>query len=166
MKILNYSSPNYNDRPEGEIIRSIIIHYTGMENAEVALERLCDPDSQVSAHYTIDEDGQIYAHVDPLKRAWHAGVSKWQNLKNFNDFSIGIELVNKGHINGFPPYPNVQIDALIILMKELYSRFPIEKDLVLGHSDIAPDRRYDPGPQFPWARLVKENLASPRPQAL
>ena len=152
-------SPNFNDRPVGMGISSIIIHYTGMETAKAALDHLCNPSSRVSAHFTIDEDGTLYNHVDPEKRAWHAGVSKWGSLENFNDFSIGIELVNPGHEFGYRPFPDAQIDALISLMNDLFDRYPIKPELVLGHSDIAPDRKQDPGELFPWHRLVQENLA-------
>ena len=159
MSIIERPSLNYNDRPQGIEINSIIIHYTGMKTAEDALDRLCDPTSEVSAHYTIDEDGTIYRHVDTDKRAWHAGISRWGALSNFNDFSIGIELVNPGHEFGYRPFPDRQIDALILLIKDVYDRYPIKPELVLGHSDIAPNRTQDPGELFPWDRLVAENLA-------
>jgi len=159
MKIIQMPSPNFNDRPQGMEIDSVIIHYTGMETADKALERLCGPESQVSAHYTIDMDGTIYNHVHPGKRAWHAGVSAFKDRENFNDFSIGIELVNKGHEHGYHEFPDAQIDALITLMKDLFAGYPINSEWVLGHSDIAPDRKQDPGELFPWDRLVKENLA-------
>jgi N-acetylmuramoyl-L-alanine amidase len=158
MHIIERPSLNYNDRPDNTVIKSVIIHYTGMKTAEEALERLCDPTSEVSAHYTIDEDGTLYRHVDPHKRAWHAGVSKWGDLSNFNDFSIGIELVNPGHEHGYRPFPDIQIETLIKLIKDLYRQFPIHPELVLGHSDIAPDRKKDPGELFPWDRLIAENL--------
>lgn len=157
--MISLPSPNFNDRPDGMEITSIIIHYTGMKDAESALERLCDPQSQVSAHFTIDEDGTIYNHVHPKKRAWHAGVSQWGELSNFNDFSIGIELVNPGHEHGYRSFPTVQIDALIELIKTIYTDYPINPELVLGHSDIAPTRKQDPGELFPWERLIQENLA-------
>jgi N-acetylmuramoyl-L-alanine amidase len=157
--MIQMPSPNYNERPEDVIINSIIIHYTGMKTAEEALNRLCDVTSEVSAHYTIDEDGTIYNHVDPAKRAWHAGVSAWRELKNFNDFSIGIELVNPGHEYGYRAFPDVQIDALVALMKNLFDQYQIDPKLVLGHSDIAPSRKQDQGELFPWDRLVNENLA-------
>ncbi len=159
MNIIERPSLNFNDRPVGVKIDSIIIHYTGMKTAEDALDRLCDPTSEVSAHFTIDEDGTIYRHVDPDKRAWHAGVSQWRDREGFNDFSIGIELVNPGHEFGYRPFPEGQIEALIILMKSLYQNYPINPELVLGHSDIAPDRKQDPGELFPWDQLVAENLA-------
>ncbi len=156
---IHQPSPNFNDRPNGTEIQSIIIHYTGMKTAQDALKRLCDPQSQVSAHFTIDEDGTIYNHVSPEKRAWHAGVSQWDGRSNFNDFSIGIELVNPGHDFGYRAFPDLQIDELTTLIKDLYQQFPITPELVLGHSDIAPERKQDPGELFPWDRLVKENLA-------
>lgn len=157
--MIQMPSPNFNNRPVGMEINSIIIHYTGMKTCQDALDRLCDPVSKVSAHYQIDEDGTIYQLVDPTKRAWHAGVSAWGELENFNDFSIGIELVNPGHEFGYRAFPEIQIDALIDLMKQLYAQFPIKLELVLGHSDIAPSRKQDPGELFPWDRLVKEKLA-------
>jgi N-acetylmuramoyl-L-alanine amidase len=152
-------SPNFNDRPHGMTIESIVIHYTGMKTAQDALERLCHANSQVSAHYTIDMDGTIYNHVHPDKRAWHAGVSAYHGRENFNDFSIGIELVNMGHEHGYHAFPDVQIEALITLMQDLFATYPIKKEMVLGHSDIAPTRKQDPGELFPWDRLVQENLA-------
>jgi N-acetylmuramoyl-L-alanine amidase len=157
--MIDMPSPNFNDRPDGTIIDSVIIHYTGMKTAKEALERLCDPQSQVSAHYTIDEDGTVYNHVDPAKRAWHAGVSEWGERENFNDFSVGIELVNPGHEHGYRAFPNIQIYVLVYMIKELYKQFPIKPELVLGHSDIAPTRKQDPGELFPWDRLVLEGLA-------
>ncbi len=157
--MIHLPSPNFNDRPDGTQIKSIIIHYTGMKTCQAALDRLCDPQSEVSAHYTIDLDGTLYMLVDPKKRAWHAGVSQWGILSNFNDFSIGIELVNKGHDFGYHDFPDAQINTLIGLIKDLFKLYPIKPELVLGHSDIAPDRKQDPGDLFPWNRLVQENLA-------
>lgn len=158
--MLEKLSPNFNARPQNAQIISVIIHYTGMKTAEEALERLCDPDAEVSAHYMIDEDGTTTLLVDPVNRAWHAGVSSWGDLKNFNDFSIGIELVNPGHEHGYRDFPDVQIDALVSLLHDLFRQFPtIRPELVLGHEDIAPDRKQDPGELFPWHRLVKEKLA-------
>ena len=130
-----------------------------MKTAQEALKRLCEPESKVSAHYTIDEDGTVYCHVDPQFRAWHAGVSELGNLKNFNDFSIGIELVNPGREFGYREFPELQINVLIYMLKQLYKQFPIKPELVLGHSDIAPTRKQDPGELFPWDRLISEKLA-------
>jgi len=156
---INRPSPNFNDRPKDAKIESIIIHYTGMKTCKEAVERLCNPQAEVSAHYTIDLDGTVYSHVPPNKRAWHAGVSAWNGRENFNDFSIGIELVNKGHEFGYHAFPDMQIESLIHLMKMLYMHFPLKHELVLRHQDIAPDRKQDPGELFPWDRLVAENLA-------
>jgi N-acetylmuramoyl-L-alanine amidase len=152
-------SPNYNERPQGVDINSIIIHYTGMKDAASALKHLCNPESKVSAHYTIDEDGTIYSHVHPDDRAWHAGNSEFGEFTNFNDFSIGIELVNPGHDHGYRPFTDEQIDMLVAMIKNIYQLYPIDPNLVLGHSDIAPDRKQDPGDYFPWHVLVEENLA-------
>lgn len=157
--MIHMPSPNFNDRPDGAEIRSIIIHYTNMISGQAALDWLCSAESQVSSHYVIYEDGAVYQLVADNKRAWHAGQSQWGDLENFNNFSIGIELVNPGHDHGYTPFPNDQIDALVQLMKDLYKRHPIDPSLVLGHSDIAPDRKQDPGHLFPWDRLVAEKLA-------
>lgn len=144
----------------------IIIHYTGMKTAQDALDRLCNPDpdqpfGRVSAHYTIDLNGDIYAHVHPDKRAWHAGVSKWQDREGLNDYSIGIELVNKGHEHGYHTFPDAQINSLIALIQYLKTQYDIPSEFVLGHEDIAPDRKQDPGELFPWDSLVNARLAHP-----
>ena len=157
--MISMLSPNFNNRPDNTVIDSIIVHYTGMKTAQEALDRLCDPASKVSAHYTIDEDGTVYNHVSPLKRAWHAGVSSFAGRSGFNDFSVGVELVNPGHEYGYRAFPDVQINALVMLMSDLYDQFPIEPQWVLGHSDIAPLRKQDPGELFPWDILVAKGLA-------
>ncbi len=154
MKIIDKPSPNFDDRTQD--ISMIILHYTGMENAEAALERLTSAESKVSSHYTVDEDGTIYHHVDEGMRAWHAGVSCWQNMRDINSASIGIEIVNPGHEFGYRSFPKVQIDALIKLCQEIQSRNDIEH--VLAHSDVAPDRKQDPGELFPWAMLAMEGI--------
>lgn len=164
-------SPNYNNRPEGTKIDSIILHATGMDSCEAVLQRLCDEESEVSAHYVIDRDGTVYNLVHPDKRAWHAGVSNYKGRSGFNDFSIGIELVNfgfftvegdlKAHDYGsdYHDFADVQINALIELMQDLYQSYPIDQAWVLRHSDIAPDRRADPGPKFPLQLLKDKQLA-------
>jgi N-acetylmuramoyl-L-alanine amidase len=168
MKIMQ--SSNFNNRPQDIVIDSIIIHATGMDSCESVLNRLCDVNSEVSAHYVIDRDGTVYNLVDPSHRAWHAGISNFKGRSGFNDFSVGIELVNFGYftLEGDPNYhdfgqdyddfPDVQIDALINLMNDLYNEFPIAKNWVLQHSDISPSRRADPGPKFPWCKLKDKNL--------
>ncbi len=157
--IVTRLSPNWNERPAfgGEkrlLIDTIILHYTGMPTGAEALERLCSADSQVSAHYLVEENGDIFALVDPEKRAWHAGVSSWQGQENMNNSSIGIEVVNPGHDHGYRPFPERQIARLIELLGYLKARFDIPTQRFLGHSDVAPGRKQDPGELFPWARLA------------
>lgn len=147
-------SPNFDERACD--VSMIILHYTGMESAQVALERLTDADAKVSAHYTIDEDGTVYSHVDESKRAWHAGVSSWGEQGDINSASIGIEMVNPGHEFGYRAFPKAQIDAVITLCRDIQSRYEIEH--VLAHSDIAPDRKQDPGELFPWPMLAMEGV--------
>ncbi|MGH7002872.1 MAG: N-acetylmuramoyl-L-alanine amidase [Alphaproteobacteria bacterium] len=156
--IVDRASPNFNDRPGDVGIDLLILHYTGMQTAEMALQRLCDPVAKVSAHYTIDEDGTIYRHVAEEKRAWHAGVSYWAGARNINDRSIGIEIVNPGHDFGYREFPDAQIAAVIELGRAIVARHGIPRERVLGHSDIAPKRKIDPGELFPWPRLAKEGL--------
>jgi N-acetylmuramoyl-L-alanine amidase len=151
------TSPNFDDRPEGTIIDTIIIHYTGMETAQGALQRLCDPASKVSAHYMIDLDGTTHALVDEDKRAWHAGVSYWRGRTQINNNSIGIELVNRGHEFGYAKFPELQMSALITLCKAIQKRHPIKPELILAHSDIAPTRKIDPGEKFNWKSLAKKH---------
>jgi N-acetylmuramoyl-L-alanine amidase len=131
----------------------LVLHYTGMTSAEAALARLCDPAARVSAHYTVDEDGTVYAMVPEARRAWHAGVSYWAGARDINARSIGIELVNPGHEFGYRAFGEAQIAALIALCQEIVKRHAIPSWRVLGHSDIAPSRKDDPGELFPWQRL-------------
>ena len=154
MRIVERPSPNHDARPEGVAIDMLVLHYTGMKTAEEALARLCDPQAKVSAHYTIDRDGRIYAHVPEERRAWHAGVSYWAGERNVNARSIGIELVNPGHEFGYEPFPELQIEALIDLASDILKRHAIAPARVVGHSDVAPARRTDPGELFPWAQLA------------
>jgi N-acetylmuramoyl-L-alanine amidase len=132
----------------------VIIHYTGMKSGEAALTRMCDPQTKVSAHYMVEEDGRVFQLVDEAKRAWHAGVSFWDGRDNINKYSIGIELVNPGHEWGYRPFPEAQIAALLELLEGISKRHPIKVEYVLGHSDVAPSRKQDPGELFPWDRLV------------
>lgn len=131
----------------------VVLHYTGMPTAAAALERLADPEAKVSAHYMIDEDGTIYRLVPEDKRAWHAGVAFWRGIRDVNARSIGIELVNPGHEFGYREFPAVQIDALIALLKDVATRYDVMPGNYVGHSDIAPLRKEDPGELFPWRRL-------------
>jgi N-acetylmuramoyl-L-alanine amidase len=151
-------SPNHDARPQGVVVDILVLHYTGMKTAEEALARLCDPAAKVSAHYTIGRDGCVYAHVPEARRAWHAGVSWWAGETNVNARSIGIELVNPGHEFGYVPFPDAQIAALIDLAQGILSRHPIPPARVVGHSDVAPARKEDPGELFPWARLAEYGI--------
>lgn len=151
-------SPNRDARPAGCVPDLLILHYTGMRSAAEALERLCDPEAKVSAHYLIDEDGTAYALVDEGKRAWHAGVAAWEGERDVNGRSIGIELVNPGHEFGYRPFPEPQIARLLDLAGDLVERYRIAPWHVLGHSDVAPLRKSDPGELFPWKRLAEAGI--------
>ena len=139
-------------------IKFIIIHYTGMQSKIASIKRLLNPKSQVSCHYLIDRKGRVLKMVDENKVAWHAGKSKWRNFKNLNKNSIGIELVNKGHDFGYEKFTNSQINKLIKLCLSLKKKFKIKNSCILGHSDISPTRKKDPGEKFPWKKLKKNNL--------
>ena len=153
-------SPNYSKKPRNiKEINFIIIHYTGMQSKRVSIKRLTDKKSKVSCHYLIDRSGKLYSMVEDSKVAWHAGKSKWKRYKNLNRKSIGIELVNKGHKFGYQAFPPSQIRSLIKLCKNLKKKYKIKNSCVLGHSDIAPLRKKDPGEKFPWHILFKKNLS-------
>jgi N-acetylmuramoyl-L-alanine amidase len=160
-QIIDCPSPNFDERDHPVSI--IVLHYTGMKDAASAIERLSDPQSKVSCHYLVAEDGQVCRMVPEEKRAWHAGVSYWRGLQGLNSHSIGIEIVNPGHELGYRPFPEAQMDALIPLVADIKERYHITRGNVVGHSDIAPQRKQDPGELFPWARLAKLRLALPRP---
>jgi N-acetylmuramoyl-L-alanine amidase len=147
-------SPNFDARPEDAGIDMLVIHYTGMPTAAEALDRLTDPQAKVSAHYLIDEDGTLYHLVAEKDRAWHAGESYWRGAAGLNARSIGIELVNPGHEFGYRPFPEAQMAALVALASALVRRYPIPPCNVVGHSDIAPRRKSDPGELFDWRRLA------------
>ncbi len=150
MNIIQKPSPNFNDR-NGAKPNIIVLHYTGMETAEGALDRLTGEEFQVSAHYTVDEDGTLYQHVEEDKRAWHAGKAFWQGDKDINKYSIGIEIVNPGHEFGYRSFTKPQIDIVKELCQEIMERHEIH--YVLAHSDVAPERKQDPGELFPWKEL-------------
>ncbi|MEI8320896.1 MAG: N-acetylmuramoyl-L-alanine amidase [Alphaproteobacteria bacterium] len=156
MKVVSYPSPNHSKRPESPDM--IIIHYTDMRDAPSALERLCDPVAKVSAHYLIEKNGTVYKLVEETEKAHHAGISFWKNRTSLNDYSIGIELDNPGEQYGLAPFPKPQMDALVALMHQLQERFQIPNQLILGHSDVAPTRKRDPGPLFDWAYLADKGL--------
>jgi N-acetylmuramoyl-L-alanine amidase len=161
VSIVETPSPNFNERQLP--VSMIVLHYTGMQSAEAALARLTDPAAEVSAHYLIDEDGTIHCLVAEDKRAWHAGQSHWRGITDINSASIGIELVNPGHEFGYREFAPAQIEALIPLLSEIKDRYEITRGNIVGHSDIAPTRKQDPGELFPWARLARVRLALPRP---
>jgi len=152
--VIRRGSPNSDARPEGVSVDTLILHYTGMPTAAAALERLCDPEAEVSAHYLIDEDGTLTALVPEERRAWHAGVSSWRGASHINQRSIGIELVNPGHEWGYRPFTGAQYTALIDLCRAILERWPIPPQRVLAHSDVAPERKQDPGELFDWRRLA------------
>ena len=157
MKYIEAPSPNFDDR--GRNVDTVILHYTGMPTGQEALTRLRDASAKVSAHYYVEENGDVYRLVDEAKRAWHAGVGSWQGESDINARSIGIEIVNPGHAFGYRDFPDTQVDAVIALLKEIFSRHAITPARVIGHSDVAPRRKEDPGEKFPWARLADEGLA-------
>jgi len=150
-------SPNCNERKLP--VSMVVLHYTGMRTANDALERMCNPAAEVSAHYMIDEDGTVIALVDEDKRAWHAGRSYWRGTTDVNSASIGIELVNPGHEFGYRLYPREQIEALLPLLADIVRRHDIPRANVVGHSDVAPARKQDPGELFPWEVLAEHRLA-------
>lgn len=157
MRILHVPSPNHDERRAA--IDMLVFHYTGMASGAAALERLCDPAAKVSAHYLVHEDGSIVQLVAEDRRAWHAGVGAWQGDSDLNSCSVGIEIVNGGHDfplpdGGLPPYPDQQTEAVIALARDIAARHAIPASRFVGHSDIAPARKTDPGEHFPWARLA------------
>ncbi len=160
MKIRVNKSTNFSKKiRSSKDIRFLIIHYTGMQSARVSMDRLKNPNSKVSCHYFINRNGNIYKMVDDNKIAWHAGKSKWKNVRNLNKCSIGIEIQNKGHFIDYQNFPKKQISSLIVLIKSLLKKYKIKKCNVLGHSDIAPLRKKDPGEKFPWDFLSLKGVS-------
>lgn len=151
--IIDRPSPNFDDRG-GQPVDMLVIHYTGMETAAAALDRLVEPAAQVSAHYLIDEDGSLFHLVDEMNRAWHAGASFWRGATDVNRRSVGVELVNPGHQYGYRLFPEVQMTALVDLAVDIVRRYRIPARNVVGHSDVAPRRKQDPGEFFDWRRLA------------
>jgi N-acetylmuramoyl-L-alanine amidase len=140
------------------VIDMLVLHYTGMRSAAEAIDRLRDPAARVSSHYVVEEDGQIWRLVPEDRRAWHAGVSFWRGHSVLNDRSIGIEIVNPGHEWGYRPFPALQMAAVCDLCLGVLSRHPIPARNVVAHSDIAPDRKQDPGELFDWAGLAANGV--------
>ena len=159
--IIDAPSPNFDERDQP--ISMVVLHYTGMEDAASAIARLRDPEARVSCHYLVAEDGQVLRMVAEDKRAWHAGRSWWRGISGVNDCSVGIEIVNPGHEWGYRPFPEQQMDSLIPLLAGILERHQIPKANVVGHSDVAPARKQDPGELFDWMRLARHGLAVPRP---
>ena len=161
LNLTNYYSPNFNikKRPK-KTIKFIIIHYTGMKRELAAINKLCSPKSKVSSHYFIRNNGNIINLVPDLYEAWHAGVSTWQNYKSLNKFSIGIEINNPGHDHGYKRFKSKQINSLKRLLKKLITKYKIKTCNILGHSDVAPSRKKDPGEKFPWKLLSRSKVCS------
>lgn len=161
LPIIDAPSPNFDERALP--ITMIVLHYTGMETGQAAIDRLRDPEAKVSAHYVVDEDGTILRLVPEEKRAWHAGRSHWRGIEDVNSASVGIEIVNPGHEFGYRNFPPAQMSALIPLVAEIKERHGITRGNVVGHSDVAPARKQDPGELFNWHALARLRLALPRP---
>lgn len=153
VQIIAAPSPNFNERRAPPDM--LVLHYTGMQTGEAALARLCDAEAQVSAHYLVEEDGRIFGLVPEERRAWHAGRGVWQGQDDCNAASIGIEIVNPGHEFGYRAFPDAQIEALIALIGDIRERWTISDSRIIGHSDLAPERKDDPGELFPWKRLAE-----------
>ncbi|MCC6598552.1 MAG: N-acetylmuramoyl-L-alanine amidase [Alphaproteobacteria bacterium] len=151
-------SPNFNERPAGRKPDMIVLHYTGMKTGKAALKRLCSPDSEVSAHYFLNERGRVRHLVEDEQRAWHAGVSYWAGERDINGASIGIEIVNPGHEFGYQAFSERQIGALAFLCCRLMEKHRIAPERVVAHSDVAPSRKIDPGHLLPWERLARKNI--------
>ena len=153
MNFIEAVSPNFNERTVPPDM--LVLHYTGMTSGPGALARLCDEQSKVSSHYLVEEDGRVFRLVPEERRAWHAGVSFWKGESDINGRSIGIEIVNPGHEFGYRPFPEAQIAAVIELVADIRTRWSIEDGRILGHSDVAPGRKIDPGELFPWKQLAQ-----------
>lgn len=153
MNLIEAVSPNFNERTVPPDM--LVLHYTGMTSGPEALARLRDEQSKVSSHYMVEEDGRVFRLVPEERRAWHAGVSFWKGESDINGRSIGIEIVNPGHEFGYRPFPEAQITAVIELVADIRTRWSIEDSRILGHSDVAPGRKIDPGELFPWKQLAQ-----------
>ena len=153
MRIVEAPSPNFDARTAPPEI--LVLHYTGMPTGEAALARLRDPEARVSSHYLVEEDGRIFRLVAEERRAWHAGVSFWKGARNLNGVSIGVEIVNPGHEFGYRAFPDAQVAAVIDLVADIRTRWTIDDGRIVGHSDVAPERKDDPGELFPWKRLAE-----------
>lgn len=153
LDIIPAPSPNFDTRTVPP--NMLVLHYTGMQSGEAALDRLRDPAAKVSAHYLVEEDGRVFSLVAEERRAWHAGKSFWKGETGVNGVSIGVEIVNPGHEFGYRAFPDAQIASVIALVGEIRTRWEIPDSRILGHADVAPDRKEDPGELFPWKRLAE-----------
>lgn len=160
--IIECPSPNFDTRDLP--VSMLVLHYTGMADAASAIARLCDPAAKVSAHYVVAEDGQVLRLIDEDKRAWHAGRAHWRAIEDVNSASVGIEIVNPGHENGYRPFPEAQMEGLLPLVADIVRRHGIAPANVVGHSDVAPARKQDPGELFDWERLARAHLVLARPR--
>ncbi|HWT12610.1 MAG TPA: N-acetylmuramoyl-L-alanine amidase [Allosphingosinicella sp.] len=160
-EIIDCPSPNFDERDQP--VSMVVLHYTGMADAASAIERLRDPAAPVSCHYLVAEDGQVLRMVPESHRAWHAGRSYWRGIRDVNAASIGIEMVNPGHEYGYRPFTTAQMDALVPLLADIVARHQIPRANVVGHSDVAPARKQDPGELFDWSMLARRKLAVARP---
>jgi N-acetylmuramoyl-L-alanine amidase len=160
-QMIDAPSPNFDQRALP--VTMIVLHYTGMQDAASAIARLRDPAAKVSAHYVVDEDGSVLRLVDEDQRAWHAGKSHWRGITDVNSASVGIEIVNPGHEFGYRAFPEAQVGAVLRLVAEVKERHGITRGNIVGHSDIAPARKRDPGELFPWHTFARVRLALPRP---
>lgn len=151
-------SPNFGERRGGRKPDALILHYTGMTTGQAAEDWLCNPESEVSSHYLVHEDGRIIQMVPEAARAWHAGKGSWKREEDVNSFSIGVEIVNPGHQFGYPDFPDLQVEAVIALCLDICRRNAILPQRVLAHSDTAPGRKVDPGEKFPWKRLAEHGV--------
>ena len=159
MKIVSFYSPNFNRKKRSKnLIKIIVIHYTGMQSERESMIRLSNPKSKVSSHFLINQNGKVFRLVQDNRIAWHAGKSCWERYKNLNKNSIGIELVNKGHRFGYTNFKKKQLLSLTKICKSLIKKYKIKKKNIVGHSDIAPLRKIDPGEKFPWKQLAKKNI--------
>ncbi len=156
MRLCERVSPNHDERKAP--VSFLVLHYTGMTTAEAALDRLCDPVAEVSSHYLVEEDGTVWRLVDEARRAWHAGVSFWRGETALNARSIGVEIVNPGHEHGYRPFPVAQMRAVAELCSGILARHAIAPRDVVAHSDIAPDRKEDPGELFDWRGLARQGI--------
>ena len=153
MEVTEAPSPSFDARKAPP--DAIVLHYTGMPTGEAALARLRDPEARVSAHYLVEEDGRVFRLVPEERRAWHAGLGAWKGDRDLNSSSVGIEIVNPGHEFGYRPFPDAQVAAVIELVADVRSRWMIEDGRIIAHSDLAPERKQDPGELFPWKRLAQ-----------